>query len=92
MSFVINSLNSQFEFLLSAYVDALAKNKQANEDARKIFNRDPVQAQSDDIQKLLNNTIHQVYISRQALLKFVVDNKDCIQFAEPLDASLGVGT
>ena len=86
MSFVEMALKIQFQSLVSDYLEALEKNKQLNQDARKIFNRDPVAALSDDVQKSLDLSLYEVYIARSNLFNFVLENKDNIQILEPPDA------
>lgn len=82
MSFVEMALKIEFKTLVDDYLAALDKNKTLNREARRVFDRDPVAALSDDVQQPLDLSLFEVYMARDNLFNFVIDHKDSIQLLE----------
>lgn len=82
MSFVEMALKIEFKTLVDDYLAALDKNKTLNREARRVFDRDPVAALSDDVQQPLDLSLFEVHMARENLFNFVIDHKDSIQLLE----------
>ena len=82
MSFVEMALKIEFKTLVDDYLAALDENKILNREARRVFDRDPVAALSDDVQQPLDLSLYEVHIARENLFNFVIDHRDSIQLVE----------